>query len=350
MAYTHVQFIAYEILTVPAKGVFTRTGKQYLGLVDDKLDAKARCAIMKDVFLQAEAHGDVAKDSSTLKVFMAPEFYFRGDTGAYPMDVVTDTIASLRDQVHLLSKWKDWLFVFGTLMGHSKAWDLNTDSEDVAKKREVYNVAFVQKGKAGEDKSCVVVKEHLSTSGSPDFIPTDKYAGFSVDETLLENVEYISAAKPKGAGREKQKRNYDGRSIFEMDGVTFGLEVCLDHLVKRLRKSAPDTLQKRVQVQLVPSGGMKIKDESVIANVGGYAFGCDGAGHGSSVKKVKTRFTLGSNAILEDINEVDRFTVAKTVHPDVPDYDALFQRQGEVVIYPRLVLPSSSRIGPFSDT
>ncbi|XXF77579.1 hypothetical protein P2318_31675 [Myxococcaceae bacterium GXIMD 01537] len=350
MAYTHVQFIAYQIRTVPAQGLFGN-GKQYLGLQDDKLDSKARCAIMKDAFFQAEQHNDVSKDGSCLKIFMAPEFYFRGESGAYSMDVVTETVETLRDQVHLLSKWKDWLFVFGTILGYSAVWDLTNNKEDTAKKREVYNVAFVQKGKAGEDKGCVVVKEHLSTMGSPDFISRSDYSGFSTNETVLDRVEYISEGKASGSGNEKQKRNYDGRSIFEIDGITFGLEVCLDHLVGRLRKSAPSILQNRVQVQLVPSGGMTINDKAVIANTGGYAFNCDGVGLGrSEAKKVTTRFTTGSNATLSTINKTSEFTLAKTVHSDVPSYDQLFEAQGKIVIYPKQLLPASSWRGLLSDT
>src|SRR5262249_47967970 len=48
-----------------------------------------------------------------LRIFMAPEFYFRGRYGAYTSDVVSEILPHLRQETDQ-PKYKDWLFVFGT--------------------------------------------------------------------------------------------------------------------------------------------------------------------------------------------------------------------------------------------
>jgi hypothetical protein len=64
--------------------------------------------------------------------------------------------------------------------------------------------------------------------------------------------------------------------IFAMDGITFGLEVCLDHGVGRLR-TAQDC--NGVQIQLIPSWGMKIMPAARVPNA--VAFNVDGVPVGS---------------------------------------------------------------------
>jgi len=56
---------------------------------------------------------------------------------------------------------------------------------------------------------------------------------------------------------------YDNGSIFMLDNTTFGLEVCADHGMGRLRKATPLDGDIFVQSQLIPSGGMIIFPASV---------------------------------------------------------------------------------------
>lgn len=57
--------------------------------------------------------------SSALKIFMAPEFYFRGADGAYPISTVAEIIREMRSETDQ-DKYRDWLFVFGTAVGYQK--------------------------------------------------------------------------------------------------------------------------------------------------------------------------------------------------------------------------------------
>jgi hypothetical protein len=68
-----------------------------------------------------------------------------------------------------------------------------------------------------------------------------------------------------------------GGSIFTIDGVRFGLEICLDHLNRRLRPGSG------VQVQLVPSAGASLQQFACVPN--GIAFNVDG-GEGTSDVRV----------------------------------------------------------------
>ena len=60
-----------------------------------------------------------------------------------------------------------------------------------------------------------------------------------------------------------------GSAVFEIDGIRFGLEVCLDHAKNRL------TGNERVSIQLVPSCGMSWTAYKCVA--GGLYFGVDAA-------------------------------------------------------------------------
>jgi len=61
---------------------------------------------------------------------------------------------------------------------------------------------------------------------------------------------------------EVNETGSSGGCVFTMDGITFGLEVCLDHGNKRRENYCANTWapsgEPKVQVQLIPSCGMKI--------------------------------------------------------------------------------------------
>jgi hypothetical protein len=67
-----------------------------------------------------------------------------------------------------------------------------------------------------------------------------------------------------------------GGSIFTIDGIKFGLEICLDHLNQRLNPGAG------VQIQLVPSAGAHLSQFACVPN--GIAFNVDGLGAKSDVR------------------------------------------------------------------
>lgn len=297
MSYKNIQFFAYVLNT----GFGTKDGAQaYLGLDDPAADIKARCALMQRAM--ETARQSTAAGPDTLKVFMAPEFFFRGVTGAYEMSHAVGDANPGPDAVSVVSalqqlasdpKWADWLFVFGSIVGKS----VPDKDKNPNGKPEAYNVALVQAGgqaNAGEQGARVVLKEWKS---GIDFIKRPAVLPANVPAGMLyhEMVEYMSPAAANWyvendrfnymVGSDTQQYPYDGGGIFSSCGLTFGLEVCLDHLEGRL-SGAQLPGEPQIQVQLVPSCGMNIQPANVVIGPSGLVFGCDGLGNGAAAYRI----------------------------------------------------------------
>ena len=134
--YTQVQFIAYWQTTGVYKGTDQpcaldpsipdlhdrAEGFKAKWKTNAMGDIEGRCAIMVEAITQAHARPEVKKSLTTdrhvLKVFMAPEFYFRGQQGVYPFEAVSEilNVKALRDKM-LEADFRDWLFVLGSAIG-----------------------------------------------------------------------------------------------------------------------------------------------------------------------------------------------------------------------------------------
>ncbi len=113
-----VQFVAFNI-TPPGT---------YKGDPDPSKDLGMRCLLMKDAVDKALAHGSVVHDDEVLKIFMAPEFYFRGLDGAYPEEMLSSVMEQLRPHVQK-NAFKNWLFCFGSGIGYLKHGESTVDYE-----------------------------------------------------------------------------------------------------------------------------------------------------------------------------------------------------------------------------
>jgi hypothetical protein len=118
----------------------------YVGKTLETEDASGRVQIMEDAIDKAYEMSDYKNDSSVLKIFNAPEFFFRGHDGAYKMTATTwneSAIFSIGDdltQYVLDEKFKDFLFVFGTIVSTS------TDNDITDGIQEYQNFALIVKG------------------------------------------------------------------------------------------------------------------------------------------------------------------------------------------------------------
>lgn len=254
--YSTVQCIASEIGT-------THTGKSYNALNDEKKDFNERCNLVKYLIEDAAKSKHINKSSDCLKIFMLPEFFFRGPKGGYSLETSLEITNNLRKMVSS-PEYKDWLFVFGTTVAYS-----NILKQSDKSLYEVYNYSFIQMGNGKEEDSLIVMKEHKSPM---DFI-TAHYS--SSNEVLTNtNTSHIKKTLRKINCRNEQKQvNYDGNSIFKVGGLTVGLDICLDNARKRLNMS---TSKKSLDLHLVTSGGLlgpyhisKLKNKGVL-------FHCDG--------------------------------------------------------------------------
>lgn len=331
-----IQFIAYDINTAPKDPQFNAhlmPSGTYLGLANPRQDIDARCMLLQRAMDTAAANLKTVSPpvaEETLKIFMAPEFFFRGNTGAYQMDDVSYAISCLQE-LAAAPQWERWVFVFGSLVAMA---------DGVGAVAEAYNFVLVQQGGAaaqGDAGARVVMKELMS---GIDFVSEHANPG----GVLLGGVEYLQAGGA-GAGRERQQVNYDGAGIFELAGLNWAVEVCLDHGASRLQRSPQLPGEPLVQLQLVPSCGMTVTQNAIITGDEGWVFNCDGGGGGSSVNGV----TLAGSPPVRQLHAVtaqlslavdDAVVELPSSPPVAVSVDQLFASgAGKVVLYPPLASP-----------
>ncbi|KQO21407.1 hypothetical protein ASF11_24190 [Acidovorax sp. Leaf76] len=289
MAYTNVQFIGYVLDTAPQ--VHPDGSPQHRGLGDARLDIQARCQLMERAMQTARAALPQASppvpEGDTLKVFMAPGLFFCGATGAYPMEEVQLAITSLQ-RMAADEQWVDWVFVFGSILGSSSAMLPTTPYDiDPLAPQSTYSFSLVQQGGVapqGDASARALAKalasdvECMATAATPSSL-------------LAGTVAQRPAASSGSWGREQQRVNYDGAGVFDLAGITWGLDVCQGPGGTAQCQPKPPQLpgQALVQLQLVPSCGTGMEAPGVITQMGGLVFHCDGsgpAGHSALARQV----------------------------------------------------------------
>jgi hypothetical protein len=276
--------------------VATRT-KTYWGVNNDRADVAARWEIMKRAIKLAtdayQAEGvprDV--DEKRLKIFMAPEFYFRGQRGGYTFEELFYMAEKVREVTVL---YPHWLFVLGTLivatqktemtgphkfaLGEKQRKGEEPATERVGRKEKevgmiLDNYAIVQKGGYAKPDGVhdhQIGKENVSQLDynypfweSHGYMGVVKISGVAPPKDGIDlpvNVpvppDTHTTLSPEKMANPRERSAHG--SIFVMDGITFGFEVCLDHLTGKLAR-APD--KGGVQIHLIPSAGMDIKDKN----------------------------------------------------------------------------------------
>ena len=320
--YTHIQFIHHTFITKPAED--PDSGKKtYLGIDPVNNDIAARVAFVNQVLQTVKANDNVRHSgdsaNTVLKVFMLPEFAFRGPTGAYSMEEAMSLVEKLQ-QIVKAQEWQHWLFIFGTVVCKShaamvpskinilgkgffgKAKHGKYTAIDPEAKVEIYNIAPIQKGGFQDNpahESAHSVMKASKAPGGSDFIWGDdikdkkgKLTDQEVEalDPLPVPENFSDFAAPQNANAEEilaLKYHYIyGDSVFVQDGLTFGLEICIDfghrHL-KRLMSKAEEVLNseeiapKELDVHLVTScGANRNQPRNIAAKEGGFLALCDG--------------------------------------------------------------------------
>mmetsp|Transcript_9538 Transcript_9538/g.25906 ORF Transcript_9538/g.25906 Transcript_9538/m.25906 type:complete len:554 (-) Transcript_9538:94-1755(-) len=276
--YTHVQFVGLSMYTYP-EGM-GKMGMQafYTGInhlvetnmgavVNNVHDAQARVDVMKQMMDVAHASKHVNTNPDVLKVFIAPEFFFRGPHGAYNMlsldgcsnedseetgvcnAPILTILTQLKDEVKK-DKWEDWLFAFGTIV-----------SVVHGKKSHYWNFAPVMRG-GPKNAAChhIVAKSYVS---GIDFLDCSQEPD--------EQKKRICHAHPSSFGigrydlfKKKQKKAIEKMgfelqedNVFDVNNIRFGMEVCLDHSMQVLQETLEDE-DDYIDVHLVTSAGMSI--------------------------------------------------------------------------------------------
>ncbi len=348
--YTKVQFLAWEVYTGPIyndfynaigyPGVVLRDFRTLTGLywqaLSQCLDVEARVAFTRRAIETAYQHAD--QDENTLKVFVAPEFLYRGPAGAYFHDLLagwdgpSPYTAALPQPLKKLwgdempapfnkdwrgllgglrgladdERYKDWLFVFGTAIGGAYSGGPGDWKDGVA-----VNVACVQRGGAGRGAECCYTEKHLKSSidfinfnyEHPDLLSMvhgntrhDSEPDWKILDRIIDEDDADEEEDEEDEG-EEETLSRPGGALFRMpsickgDGtmVQFGLEICLDHLQGYVPADPHVQATGRlagahafVDLQIVPSCGMHLIGTSLALGPEegprehSYALNCDG--------------------------------------------------------------------------
>lgn len=359
MPYTNFRYIAWEVPTATfllsgAGGVVCdySPGEMYQAIarlpvpttVPD--DARKRLQRLAGVVnLAANRLAGIGDNPNTLKIFMAPEFYFRPvaadpdyHSGTYPV----------RDQVELLqalngmfvhADFRDWLFVPGTVL-----W--NTQADPKAPPLYFNTLVHVRGGQ--QNALNVIEKNHPS-----------RIDGMPVVGVPARDVQYRVFHT---SWRNRKKR------VADVAGTPVGFDVCLDHqvgppfrILKTVLHDWPANEahhQQSVALHVLCAAGMEVQPPSVAARPNGYILRNDGIANPGArsqmtqiqgydtpdpllgVRLPSTFYDLTSTAILNPTvaaaATVDIPAGALQVPSKGPTYASFAQR---VVYYPTTPMP-----------
>ena len=369
--YTHVQFISWELYTGPVGSPAMPAIGWYAGLSDGSPDRRtdalgqcwdidARIAFTADAIAKAEARSD--RSTTTLKVFMAPEFLYRGAGGAYLHDLIGGWVKGAPAELGLPAPYNgqwdglfgglgaliakpaynDWLFVFGTAVSASFPGARAGNGKYVLNPQamgEVYNSTLIQRGGTANAAARYVSRKHYKSN--IDFVNWNAAARNQHSDNRVAPLDPAGVLPLDALGVS------EGGALFQITGlndasgkaIDFGIEICLDHMVSansaangiarsgRIRGSG-----RYVKIQLVPSGGMHLVPDSIRlqpasgATPRSYAFNCDGLTNlRSDVRGSHTQLWNGSNgnatppAGNQLVEASGSATVAATVVVPLPD-------------------------------
>lgn len=328
--YKKVQFIAWEVYTGPEyivssidpNGNLYYEPISYAGIKNIKnhrtdiyiqcIDIEARIAFTKDAIEKALSKADESSD--VLKIFMAPEFIYRGSGGVYLHDLINGWKSDCPPSFNLPSyynRWsglfgklkelvenhiyKDWLFIFGTAVSgffSNKEFPF-IDTDDLG---IVFNTTLIQRG-GPENKTnyYILSKKHnyglsfIKYSMDGDVHLSDSSIPTNQTSFIPDNI--LGKSNKSSAFSLLNTNNEHGKEI------KFGIEICLDHYCNGNLKNTNErnleyfpigklkSSNKYVDIQLVPSCGMTLKENSLSLcqqeekspMYYSYGFNCDGS-------------------------------------------------------------------------
>lgn len=218
--YSEVQFIAFNIRPGYKTG---KSHKEYLGDEDHDNDIKYRCDLIKKAIEAAFKSKNVVKapvkkgsasnimgKKLALKVFMAPEFYFRGAYGGYPIEYVEKIMPKMKEKTKD-DKYKHWLFIYGTAIGYkqhdeeTKAGDDVTDM-DIISAVDATTITLGPLTKSDDWKDAKVIeRKKVPLKKGFDYEPTGNSAKVIKDdpkeiEIEIEKVEFKDSTNIKEEG------------------------------------------------------------------------------------------------------------------------------------------------------
>ena len=322
--YSKVQFIAWEIYT---GAVYGPSGADYYaGLAPAAGDRRVsvgsqRPGIIAGGGVTPPAHETgpekAQADSETLKIFVAPEFLYRGAAGAYLYDLLNgwekapgsfDPLpayfkgpwSGLFGELRALvaeERFQDWVFVFGSAVGASFPRSSVVPDDPRFSAATGCNIALIQCGgnTPQQRDACYFTEKHLKSA--IDFV---NFTLRNATPRILTDQDIAHGCQPTWRILDRliqEDPNGLGGSLFRFPHIRrsggqilqFGLELCLDHCVGYVTAGGAPSPTGRlatgttlVDIQLVPSCGMSLIPTSLALGPRSgprnfsYAFNCDG--------------------------------------------------------------------------
>ncbi|WCM92838.1 hypothetical protein M5C99_21250 [Acidovorax sp. NCPPB 2350] len=320
-SYTSILPLSFMVPTfypTPPGKVAPSSGAPRIRLDDPDLQARAQ-RLVNVLFWTATTYQnlDGMMDGRTLKVFIAPEFYFRKSSreetdkalslrdtsfGSYPENARYVLSEALYNAIRSSSLFRDWLIVAGTVCSVLPMRD--------AHRLDLFNTAIVLRGpRARPDESVpyLLIEKHYTAH--IDGPPQDWHANLDPSTT------YSFQLNP----------NQHLDNLIFWDQMTLGLEVCLDH-AKQFVANAMNTLSQRLgrqalalDLQLVTSCGMNIVQQAVAVNDGALVLLTDGMSHLQRLRE--PAFEIGRyDASTNTMKLIDRSSFQFTELPLHEDY------------------------------
>jgi hypothetical protein len=256
MPYTHVQFIAYEIQTLEPFYAANQTMKRI-----DILQRAKHLAKVIDSTLSDQA---VDTSETTLKIFAAPEFFWRypkgKDTGEdhFGWSDVEAAVGDLKQRCATMKSLKNALIIPGTF---------------------VYQETVSGEWVGAPEKPFLFNSLYLFTN--------DGRLSHTINKLFFAEIDQLepdqSFEKQGGTKWAKYLSTHSlgtveaGFDPIQIDNLTIGFEICKDHIEQRLKKS----LQKakppvQIDVQVLVACGAPPTTSALIAKSNGAFLRCDG--------------------------------------------------------------------------
>ncbi|MBX3680438.1 MAG: hypothetical protein KF710_09680 [Rhodocyclaceae bacterium] len=357
MPYTHFRYIAYEVPTAvqDRNAVFSgfKPGLPCPAVPRIPVVKIPNLANAKNRLLRLASIVDLAKiridqtgtdNQSTLKVFVAPEFYFRPENSfarrncpynTYSYDEAVEIFDEL-DSMFAHPDFTDWLIVAGTVLWH---WDNKDDERPNPNEPDPggLNVPSDPNGRVYRNTAPYV---RGGISDSLKIIEKRVPSG-------IDGVPNPYAPKPDAYDDHFQKTFESWHSqkehVFEIDSVRCGLEVCLDHADAADHRVLRTVLEKwhqmenaappAVDLHILTAGGMTIQEGAVAARPNGYILRNDGYSNYpfSELRRVSRYSLFGWAMLAANKRPEDVVPLTGPQKLDVPGAD--FHTQ-QLVFYP----------------
>jgi hypothetical protein len=261
--YLYAQFLGFNIITTTFL-----LDPHYSGdkITDHDVDTRIR------ILLSAIDHAVPFADrrSSTLKVFLAPEFYFRGYRGAYEVKGAKSVpIGDRLKNITLDSRLQHWLIICGSVVAMQAPDDSDTS------RYVFYNAAPILFG----SRRLLVFKKYLT---SKDFLSVNTSRGVPNPHLECEHKNMTKLKCQYGSNFTWMMNHFAFldyelvvNNSFDLGQTKIGIEICFDHKLGTLSRHLRSG---KVDIHIIVAAGMKISRGPVMVPRHGPVFLIDGNG------------------------------------------------------------------------